>query len=550
VAAFCRAADQLAALLTDSSDKPTAALAADLRRQAAEMHLALYDNGEALRLVPALNAGALEENRTPGDDASPWLSFQAMLFGSDDLLAAYPQPQLRAVCKAFAEVKAAYLDRGATDRPAKFAAAMDRFADALRALGEKIEPLRAKLPIQHRDQTLIDLTAYPPPGSTDVEVFYNRLDPFFWSWVVSLAATLCLLLAVGRARKPMFWLGVTVLLAAQGFTAAGLGLRGYITGLVPLTGMFETVVFVALYAGLLGLWFSLKPLLWLSVPLLGTSSADLMENGKHRLFQAVAHGRIDHVFQRRLFVVAGAIVSFVAAVLAYYAPASVMHRNIGAATPILRDNFWLAVHVVTIMASYASAAIALILGNVALGYYLFGRYGQGGTFLGGTSLSAVKGVASPPQTTPFAPLRDVPPHKPPETCAVLAGFIYTAIQITVLLLAAGTVLGAGWADKAWGRFWAWDPKEVWALISLLAYLLLLHARHCGWSGDFGMAVTAVFGFTAILFTWYGVNFLLGSGMHSYGSGAGGIWPVVAAVVCEWLFLAAAAGRFLGEESQS
>ncbi len=54
-------------------------------------------------------------------------------------------------------------------------------------------------------------------------------------------------------------------------------------------------------------------------------------------------------------------------VLAYYAPATVMHRNIGAVTPILRDNFWLAVHVVTIMASYASAAIGLILGNIALG---------------------------------------------------------------------------------------------------------------------------------------------------------------------------------------
>ena len=78
--------------------------------------------------------------------------------------------------------------------------------------------------------------------------------------------------------------------------------------------------------------------------------------------------------QRRPFAVAGAIVSFTAAVLAYYAPATVMHRNIGAVTPILRDNFWLAVHVVTIMASYASAAIALILGCIALGYYLFGRY--------------------------------------------------------------------------------------------------------------------------------------------------------------------------------
>ncbi len=86
------------------------------------------------------------------------------------------------------------------------------------------------------------------------------------------------------------------------------------------------------------------------------------------------------------------------------------------------------------------------------------------------------------------------------------------------LLAAGTVLGALWADKAWGRFWAWDPKEVWALISLLVYILVLHARYLGWTGDFGMIAAAILGATAVLFTWYGVNFLLGSGMHSYGSG--------------------------------
>ena len=385
VAAFCRAGGQLAARLANSDDKPLAALAADLGRQTAEMHLALYDSGDTLRLVPALDAGALEENRTPGDDASPWLSFQAMILGSDDLLRGYPQPELRAVRKAFAAVKAAYQYHGGADilvgpgqsgqtrmsaPPERFATAMDRFAQSLRALAEKIDPLLAKLPIRHRDQDLIVATAYPPPGSTDAEVFYNRLDPFFWSWAVSLAATLGLLLAVGRWQKPMFWLGVAVLLAAQGFTAAGMGLRYYITGLVPLTGMFETVVFVALYAALVGLWFTLKPLLRLCVPLLGTSSAALPTDHEHCLFQAVAHD----VLQRRLFVVAGAMVSFIAAALAYYAPSSVMHRHIGAAMPILRDNFWLAVHVVTIMASYATGAIALVLGNIALGYYLFGRY--------------------------------------------------------------------------------------------------------------------------------------------------------------------------------
>ena len=137
-------------------------------------------------------------------------------------------------------------------------------------------------------------------------------------------------------------------------------------------------------------------------------------------------------------------------------------------------------------------------------------------------------------------------RQPPAACGVLARFIYTAIQITVLLLAAGTILGALWADKAWGHFWSWDPKEVWALVSLLVYLLGLHLRKLGWSGDFGMAVTAVFGFTAILATWYFVNFVWGSGMHSYGSGSGGMWAVITVMAIVWIFLLAAAVRRLIE----
>ena len=88
-------------------------------------------------------------------------------------------------------------------------------------------------------------------------------------------------------------------------------------------------------------------------------------------------------------------------------------------------------------------------------------------------------------------------------------------------MAAGTILGGLWADVSWGRFWGWDPKEVWALISLLTYLAILHGRYAGWFGDFGLAVGSVLGATAIVFSWYGVNFVLGVGLHSYGFGAGG-----------------------------
>ena len=195
VAAFRRAAERIADRLAGADDKALAAMAADLRRQTIEIHLALYDSGESLRLVPALNPGALEENRTPNDDAQPWLGVQTLLGGSAELLRGYPQAEVEAVRTAFAQAKAAYLDRAAPDRAAKFADAMQRFATAVRTLGESLEPLREKLPILRRDQDLINATAYPPPGAEDLEVFYNRLDPFFWAWTISLAAMLCLALS-------------------------------------------------------------------------------------------------------------------------------------------------------------------------------------------------------------------------------------------------------------------------------------------------------------------------------------------------------------------
>jgi hypothetical protein len=513
VAALTRSTERLATRLATSDDAAIAAMGANLHHQATELLLAFYGTGNVLRLVPALDTGALEENRTPDDDASPWLSFQAIIYGSDDLLAAYPQPPLETVRKAFSQAKTVYLDRSAADRTGKFSVAMDRFATSLRSLAGEIEPLRQQLPIRHRNQELIDLTAYPRPGATNIEVLYNRLNPFFWSWVMSLAATLCLLLAVGRWRKPVFWTGAAVLLTGQALAVMGMAFRGYVTGLVPLTSMFESVESVAIYAALLGLGFALLPMLRPRSAGVspancgaGVSPASPSAGGTPAPQGAT---RMDRVIERRLFALAGAIVGFTAAVLAYYAPASVMHRNIGSVTPILRDNFWLAFHVVTIMASYASAAIAWILANIALGYYLLGHYTA---------------------------------RQPPDACGVLADFIYAAVKITVLVLAAGTVLGAFWADYAWGHFWGWDPKEVGALLALLAYLLLLHIRRLGWTGDFGMALAAVFGFTVILWTWYGVNYMMKTGMHSYGSGAGGQWVVIATVAFQWLFLLAAALR--------
>jgi ABC-type transport system involved in cytochrome c biogenesis permease subunit len=112
----------------------------------------------------------------------------------------------------------------------------------------------------------------------------------------------------------------------------------------------------------------------------------------------------------------------------------------------------------------------------------------------------------------------------------------------VVLLAAGTILGGVWAKYSWGRFWGWDPKETWALIALLGYVAVLHGRLAGWLRDLGFLVGVVSAFLGILMAWYGVNFILGVGLHSYGFASGGLGWVLGYVGLEALLLAAVAWR--------
>jgi ABC-type transport system involved in cytochrome c biogenesis permease subunit len=616
-----------------------AAGTANLARLAGELHLALYDNGRTIAIVPALNAAALDRNRDPGDDAQPWLSIQAVLFGSPRLLRDYPQAELAEVRRAFADVSAVYADQDSPARAERFASAMQRFVAAVGRLGEAVEPLRERLPIAHRDDELIAATAYPPQGFTDLEVLYNRLQPFLWTWVLSLAGVVVFALAVGKFRRPLFWLGMLLVAAGQASAIGGLAARTAITGRAPVTNMFETVVFVALVVALLGLWFTLLPLTgrgvragWRLAAVPGTWEAAPLGPEELALFSELAWRRASWlllaprallayfvfaafalvpygekegsapisllpradvgasmpsvsdlvvwimglavlglcvwylpravlavvvslwtapyvmakqgigrplalVVARRPLAMAGAAVAFFTGCLAYYTP--VFDKNISPLMPVLRHNFWLASHVMTICASYGAGALAWGLGNTALAHYLFGRYRD--------PAGAAGPVAVPGEHRPagdyHAPAGALA-RRPPQVCAALGTYIYKATQVAVLLLAAGTILGALWADVSWGRFWGWDPKEVWALISLLVYLAVLHGRYAGWFGNFGLAVGSVFGATSILMAWYGVNFVLGSGKHFYGEGSGGLNWVLLAVALNWAFMAAAAARYL------
>lgn len=100
-----------------------------------------------------------------------------------------------------------------------------------------------------------------------------------------------------------------------------------------------------------------------------------------------------------------------------------------------------------------------------------------------------------------------------ETLARLDRIAYFAAVIGLALLVVGTILGAIWAKAAWGAYWSWDPKETWALITILIYVLYAGLRLRGLKGE-DAAYLSILGFLAVLFTYLGVSYLI-PGLHSY-----------------------------------
>jgi ABC-type transport system involved in cytochrome c biogenesis permease subunit len=94
------------------------------------------------------------------------------------------------------------------------------------------------------------------------------------------------------------------------------------------------------------------------------------------------------------------------------------------------------------------------------------------------------------------------------------------MTIGVFMLTIGTFLGGVWANESWGRYWGWDPKETWALLAILVYAIILHLRFIpGLKSKFLLSSLAFWGYSSILFTFFGVNYFL-VGMHSYANGEG------------------------------
>ncbi|NQU25587.1 MAG: cytochrome c biogenesis protein CcsA [Candidatus Nealsonbacteria bacterium] len=391
--------------------------------------------GREMRLIPMRGAGQGQQWFSAADLAR-WTFSDRM----------DPTGKLQEAQEHFRNAKAAYI----ADSPKAFNEASAALLAILQEEGPKL--------MENPDD-------YPSREIIGLEITSNRWRLFHYAWILTLIASVALVLSCMNERwKGLYITGVVILAVSLVVIVVGLGIRWVLKESPPVTNLYESVVFTALGTVAFGLVFGL----W---------------SGRRGIFAPAC------------------VMTTLILVLADLFP-SVLDPTLRPLPPVLRSNTWLAIHVMTIMLGYAALAKALAIGNVTLGFYLVGSQQH----------DAIKAQSR---------------------------FTYESLKAGVLLLLIGTFLGAGWADYSWGRFWGWDKKEVWALITLLGYLAILHARYTNWLGNRGMTAWSVSCFSLVLVTWYLINFLKG-GLHNYGlSGGEAPYYVVGAIVLQLLFVAAA-----------
>jgi cytochrome c-type biogenesis protein CcsB len=311
---------------------------------------------------------------------------------------------------------------------------------------------------------------YPTDSMLTLEYTYNHLRAFYWAVALYAVAFIVLLIANASKGKAKFLTALGLTLAGAGVLthATGIAMRCVIAGRPPVTNMYESVVWVSFGVMIFSLIFLLR-------------------------------------YRALTYLLAALPVALTCLLLVQQLPVA-MPESIDPLVPVLRSNYWLTIHVLTITLSYAAFALAMGFGHIVLFRFI---------------------------RNPVNAAEDVTLHF----------WLYRILQLGVLLLATGTILGGVWANYSWGRFWGWDPKETWALIALLCYIFVLHGRVVGWWDQFGLALASVVCFCAVVMTWYGVNFILGKGLHSYGFGIGGEKYVAAFVCIDLAYVALAAIRY-------
>jgi hypothetical protein len=110
-----------------------------------------------------------------------------------------------------------------------------------------------------------------------------------------------------------------------------------------------------------------------------------------------------------------------------------------------------------------------------------------------------------------------------EWIQVLSNLCLRSLQVGAILLAGATLLGGFWSMETWDRFWSWEPRELWEMLTLACFLLALAARHLGWVRDFGMALAASLGFAFLVTGWFALERLFGAGLRGAHLGGHDVW---------------------------
>ncbi len=184
--------------------------------------------------------------------------------------------------------------------------------------------------------------------------------------------------------------------------------------------------------------------------------------------------------------------AFVTSMLLWIAHQSWVDPSIANLVPVL-DSYWLMIHVAVIVGSYGPLTVGMILGVVSLILIILtNKKNKKRMQLSLKELTIINELA---------------------------------LMVGLVMLTIGNFLGGQWANESWGRYWGWDPKETWALISIMVYAFVIHARLVpGMRGRWLFNFLSVVAFGSIMMTYFGVNFYL-VGLHSYASGAQVITPV-------------------------
>ncbi len=187
-------------------------------------------------------------------------------------------------------------------------------------------------------------------------------------------------------------------------------------------------------------------------------------------------------FRKSLLAIAGT--NFVAGITLFVANLGFMDPQIGTLVPVLK-SYWLNIHVSVITASYSFFGLSFVLGVVVMILFI---------------------------------LRSDERKHIDQSILNVNAINEISLILGLGLLTVGTFLGGVWANESWGRYWGWDPKETWSLITIIAYTIVLHLRLIKpLNKPYIFTVATTLGFYTVLMTYFGVNFYL-SGKHSYASG--------------------------------